>query len=71
MSCYMRQMTWLFEALDLPYDKEHRKLLDRAIRDSLELPAEVHCPEVWAAIKALSPDERIVLIGEVQGRITA
>jgi len=71
MSCYMRHMAWLFEALELPYDKEHRTLLDGAIRDALQTPMDAHCPEVWASIKALSPDERIGLIGEVRARITA
>ena len=62
-------MTWLFEALDLPYEKEQRRLLDAGIRDVLALPSESHCPEVWAAIKALSEDERADLIVQLQGRI--
>ena len=69
MTCYMRQMSWLFEALDLPYDKEHRKLVDRGIRDVLGLADEQHCPEVWSAIKALSEDERAELPARLQGRL--
>jgi hypothetical protein len=69
MSCYMRQMHWLFEALALPYDKEHRKILDAAIRAELALPSEYHCPEVWAAIKALSDDERALLTSGLQARL--
>ena len=69
MSCYMRQMTWLFEALALPYDKDHRKLLDVAIREELALPAEYHCPEVWSAIKALTDDERATLTSGLHARL--
>jgi hypothetical protein len=58
MSCYMRHMDWLLEALDLPNDKGERKRVDMAIRRALELPEGVHCPEVWAAIKALSDEQR-------------
>jgi hypothetical protein len=65
----MRQMHWLFDALDLPYDKEHRKMLDLAIRDELKTPADFHCPEVWAAIKSLSDDERMSLIPKMQARL--
>jgi len=69
MTCYMRQMHWLFDALALPYDKDNRKLLDRAIRDELSLPDEYHCPEVWAAIKSLSEDERAAMTSGVQLRV--
>ena len=58
MSCYLRNMHSLFEALGLEYDKPNRKRVDRAIRETIEAPAEWHCPEVWAAIKALPPGER-------------
>ena len=67
----MRQMHWLFEALALPYDKEHRKLLDRAIRDELALPDEYHCPEVWAALKQQSEDERAAMTAGLQARIAS
>jgi hypothetical protein len=57
MTCYQRHLTWLFEALDLPYEKKERKSVDSALRAILGLGAEVHCPELWAAYKAL-PEER-------------
>ena len=69
MTCYMRQMTWMFEALGLPQDKDHRRLLDTAIREQLELPAEYHCPEVWSAIKALDDDGRASLIASTRATL--
>ncbi len=69
MSCYMRHMTWLFEALDLPYDKDHRKLLDRELRAELALPAEYHCPEVWAHLKTLDDDARTALVAGLERRL--
>lgn len=65
MSCYMRQMHWMFDALGLEYDKANRKRADLAIREILEMPDDAHCPEVWAAIKALTDDERAGLPAEV------
>lgn len=66
MTCYMRQMTWLFEALDMPSDKTTRRQVDTALRDILSLGSEPHCPEVWAAIKALPDDERAALTPRVR-----
>ncbi|NTW28336.1 MAG: hypothetical protein HGA39_03095 [Coriobacteriia bacterium] len=65
MSCYLRSMHWLFEALDLEYDKPSRKRVDAAIREVLGSPADAHCPEVWAAIKGLSEAERADLTPRV------
>lgn len=65
MTCYMRHMDWLFEALGWPDDKEHRRRLDTALRAELELPEDAHCPEVWAAVKALSDEERAGLPGRL------
>jgi hypothetical protein len=65
MSCYLRSMHWLFEALDLEYEKFNRKRVDAAIREILGLPAEVHCPEIWSAIKALPEGERNDLVPRV------
>jgi hypothetical protein len=53
MTCYMRHMGWLFEALELPDDKPERRRVDTAIREALALADDAHCPQVWAAIKAL------------------
>lgn len=67
MTCYMRHMTWLFEALDLPQDKEQRKRADAALREILGVEGEgCRCPEVWAAIKALTGDERLALVPQVR-----
>jgi hypothetical protein len=69
MTCYMRQMSWLFEALGLPSDKQNRKRVDVAIRDVLGLGTEPYCPEVWAAIKALPEEERTALPSRVRGSL--
>ncbi len=71
MTCYMRQMHWLFEALDRPYDKENRKAVDVAIRRVLELDDSLHCPEVWAAIKTLPDDDRDALPPRVAEALAA
>lgn len=72
MSCYMRHMAWLIDALGLENDTSNRKRVDTAIREALGMePDAVHCPEVWAAIKALSEDERLALaprVAEILGR---
>ena len=65
MTCYMRHMTWVFEALELPYEKGERVRVDRAIRRVLDTPEDARCPEVWAAIKALPEDERAALPGQI------
>ena len=68
ITCYQRHIGDVFEALDLEYEKENRARVDRALRDLLETPADAHCPEVWAAIKALSPERRAdlpALVAEV------
>jgi len=69
MTCYMRQMTWLFEALDLEYDQANRKAVDAAIRGELGMPPGAHCPEIWSAIKDLDDDARVSLIPAVQERL--
>ena len=65
MTCYQRHIGWMFEALDLPFEKRERRLLDEALREVLGVPEGAHCPEVWAAIKALDEDERAMLSGQV------
>jgi len=57
MTCYMRHLRGLFDALDLPYDAATRTRVDSAIRESFGFGIGVHCPEIWAAIKPLSPEE--------------
>lgn len=58
MTCYQRHLRWLFDALDLEYDKANRTRVDTAIREVLGLAQGVHCPEVWSSIKALQPEDR-------------
>ncbi|HET6352628.1 MAG TPA: hypothetical protein VFG89_10945 [Coriobacteriia bacterium] len=57
MTCYQRHLGSLFEALGLDYDKANRRKVDDAIRAVLKVPDGAHCPEVWAAIKSLTPEE--------------
>jgi hypothetical protein len=65
VTCYQRHIGWLFEALDLEYEKGNRQRVDSAIRDAIGTPAETQCPQVWSAIKTLSEDERTALIHRV------
>ena len=65
MTCYMRHMEWLFDALELPDDKPARERVDAAIRTVLDTPEGAHCPEVWSALKALSDEQRAGLPAEV------
>ena len=58
MTCYQRHLGSLFESLGLEYDKPNRTWVDAAIREVLGVAEGAHCPEVWSAIKALSPAER-------------
>lgn len=57
MTCYMRHLGDVFEALGLENDKPVRDRVDRAIRDALGVPEGAHCPEVWAAVKAVPRGE--------------
>ena len=70
MTCYMRHMDWLFEALELENDTANRRRVDDALRAVLEMPDGAHCPEIWSAIKALSADERAALAPRVRGALT-
>ena len=51
MTCYQRHLGWLFEATGLPYEKEPRREMHRAIVEQLGLAEDAHCPVVWAALK--------------------
>ena len=66
MTCYMRHMTWLFDALELSDDKANRRRLDTALRSVLATEVGAHCPEVWAAYKALPDDERVALVPDLR-----
>jgi len=65
VTCYMRQMDWLFDELAIPSDKKNRSRADAALRQVLGFGDDAHCPEIWASIKALSEDERFDLVPQV------
>lgn len=65
MTCYLRHMDWMFEALDLEYEAQNRARVDAAIRAVFGLPVEAGCPIVWATLKSLSEDERNALVPRV------
>lgn len=69
MTCYMRHLDWLFEALGLESDKDNRRRLDTALRSALSTAEDAHCPEIWAALKALSEDERAALVPRLRGSL--
>lgn len=70
MSCYLRHMDWLFEALGLEYIAENRARIDAALRAIFGLPVEAGCPVLWATIKSLSDDEREALVPAVAAQIS-
>lgn len=69
MTCYQRHLGSLFDSLGLEYDKGNRERVDAAIRGLLRLDETAHCPEVWASIKALSPEQREALPARVADRL--
>ena len=69
MTCYMRHLTGMFELLDLEYDAANRKLVDRALKPLLGLDESAHCPEVWAAYKALSDRDKDALVPGVRAAL--
>ncbi len=69
MTCYLRHMDWLFEALDLPYDAASRAQVDGALRAHLRMPKDATCPQVWARVKKLSEVELVALVPEVRRRL--
>jgi len=71
MTCYMKNMGWLFRVLDMDNDAGNRHRLDRAIKQSLELAADTPCNEVKAYLDALSGEERFELIDELEHRLSA
>jgi hypothetical protein len=62
----MRHMDWLFDALGIESDKVHRRLVDTALREILGSAEGDHCPEVWAAYKALGDDGRAALVPQIR-----
>ena len=66
MTCYMRHMGWMFDALDLENDAGNRHRLDRAIKIALEMDPDTPCTDVWTYLKALSAEERFDLLDAVE-----
>lgn len=69
MSCYLRQMRPLFDALGLEYDKANRARVDAAVREVIGADGDAHCPEVWSAVKALTPEQFADLPARVAERL--
>ena len=69
MTCYMRQMSWLIDAIEMDDTPKERRRLDEAIRSALHIPVKDHCPEVWSAIKALDDDGRASLIASTRATL--
>jgi len=66
VTCYMRHMGWLFDALALDNDRDNRRRVDAAIRTALKIGPDAHCPEVWAAIKSMPEADRVSIVGDVR-----
>ena len=71
MTCYMRHMGWLFDAVELENDRAGRRRLDMAIRVALKIGPDAHCPEVWAAIKSLPEADRVSIVEDVRRALPA
>jgi hypothetical protein len=69
VTCYQRHLGWMFDALSIPYDGDHRAKVDAALKELLGLAPETRCPEVWSTIKALSESEREALLPEVSTKL--
>ena len=54
MSCYVRHLTDVFEALSMENNKDNRKTMDKAIRGILK--TDKPCPEVWKQLKTILAD---------------
>ncbi|MHB1324445.1 MAG: hypothetical protein ACYCXZ_08985 [Coriobacteriia bacterium] len=65
MSCYLRNMGWMFRVLELDKDAGNRHRMDRAVRLTLGVEPEAPCSEVEAHLDALSVEERLDLIDRV------
>jgi hypothetical protein len=69
MTCYMRNLRSMFDTLGVEYDKANRVRVDRAIRSIVGTPDGAHCPEVWSAVKSLSPQESADLPAKIAERL--
>lgn len=71
MSCYLRNMGWLFRVLELDKDAGNKRRLDLAVRRALEISPETPCDEVKAYLDELSIEERFELIDSVERALRA
>lgn len=56
MSCYIRQLGDVFEALGIENHKDNRRRMDKSIRKILK--TDKPCPEVWKKLKTILADEK-------------
>jgi hypothetical protein len=56
MSCYIRQLSDVFEVLGVENNKDNRKMMDKSIRKFLK--TDKPCPEVWKQLKTILTDEK-------------
>ena len=56
MSCYIRHLTDVFEALKMENNRDNRKTMDKAIRGILK--TDKPSPEVWKRLKTILADRK-------------
>jgi len=56
MSCYIRHLSDVFEALGVEDHKDNRKIMDKSIRKLLK--TDEPCPDVWRKLKTILADEK-------------
>ncbi len=66
MTCYMKHLGWLFRVLELDNEPGNRHRLDRAIKETLDLPSDAPCDEVDAHLSALSGEGQFRLIDALE-----
>lgn len=67
MTCYQRHMHWLFEALELPFEKGERRAVDVALKDALGVPVDTPCNELWLEhLKPMTDADRSTLVPRVR-----
>lgn len=71
MTCYLRNMGWLFGALDLDRDAGNQHRMDIAVRHALHVAVETPCDEVKLRLDSLSVEERFELIDDIERQISA
>jgi len=67
VTCYQRHLHWLFDELQLPFEKDERRAVDVAIKEALGLPADTPCNELWLEhLKPMTDADRASLIPRVR-----